>query len=109
MPVKSIKSFAAKTTKSSVHDVVWEKVKLKIVNPLGLHTRAACSFVKTAQQFPGQIRVQKNKTYANGKSILSLLTLAAKQGDIITVRTKGKKAKEALQNIRALIEAGFHE
>ena len=43
----------------------------------------------------------------NGKSIMSVLTLAAGKGCELTVRTEGEDAEEALTAICGLIERGF--
>ena len=65
---------------------------LKIVNQLGLHARAAASFVKLASRFESEIFVSKGKTRINGKSIMGLLMLAAGQGTKIRVDIEGPDA-----------------
>ena len=41
-----------------------------IVNPLGLHARAAAKFVQTASRFQSEIKIRKNGEEVDGKSIL---------------------------------------
>ena len=52
----------------------------KLKNKLGMHARAAASFVKVAEQFKSRVYVEHNGETANGKSILGILTLACPYG-----------------------------
>jgi phosphocarrier protein HPr len=60
-----------------------------IVNPLGLHARAAARFVHTASSFSAKIRVAKAGREMDGKSIMGLLLLAAARGTLITISAAG--------------------
>jgi phosphotransferase system HPr (HPr) family protein len=82
---------------------------LEIQNELGLHARAGTKFVQAASKFPCEITVSKGANEANGKSILSLLTLMAPKGTTITIRAKGERAGEAVAALVALIENKFGE
>ena len=82
---------------------------LEIQNELGLHARAGTKFVQAASKFPCDITVSKGANEANGKSILSLLTLMAPKGTIITIRAKGERAAEAVATLGALIDNKFGE
>lgn len=84
--------------------------KIKIINKLGLHVRAATQLVKLAESFPCDIRLERPGFDAvNGKSIMSVLTLAAPLGTEVTVTTDGERAPEALQAIEALFADRFGE
>lgn len=74
-----------------------------------MHARAAASFVKVAQKFSADIFIERNGQTVNGKSILGILTLACPMGGMITVRTEGVDACDALQAIEELIENKFGE
>jgi phosphocarrier protein len=80
-----------------------------IVNPLGLHARAAAQLVQTANRFQSEVQVDKDGTRVNGKSIMGVLTLAAAKGTQITVSCEGADAETALAALGKLIEAGFGE
>jgi phosphocarrier protein HPr len=80
-----------------------------ITNALGLHARAAASFVKIANRFRSEITVVKGDTRVNGKSIMGVLMLAASKGTEIAVTAKGGDAKEALEALGMLIEDKFGE
>ena len=65
--------------------------KLKIMNRLGLHLRAAAELVKTSCKFKCRVLIKSDKGHLNGKSLMNLLTLAAGYGSRLTlVFPKGK-------------------
>lgn len=83
--------------------------KLRIKNSLGLHARAAASFVKTAFRFKSDISLSKDSQWANGKSIMGLLTLAAAQGTWVTLEAVGPDAQRAVDALSTLIDNKFGE
>ncbi len=85
------------------------KIMLTIHHKVGLHARLAASFVQAARQFESDIKVANGEREANGKSILSLLTLGANQGAVITIRAEGDDAGKALAALGALVEENFGE
>ncbi len=70
----------------------------------GLHARPAAVFVQRAKAFQSQITLSKDGKTANGKSILSVLTLGAEQGQQITLQIEGDDAQLALEKLAALLE-----
>jgi phosphocarrier protein len=82
---------------------------LEIKNRLGLHARAAVLLVQTANRFEAEVAITKDGQSVNGRSIMGIMMLAAEQGSTIDVDTSGPQAAEALEAIRELVEAGFHE
>ncbi len=83
--------------------------KITITNKLGLHARAAVKFVNLANRFVSTVKVEKDGSEVDGKSILGILTLAAVQGSRITLRVSGKDEKKAVQALVALIKNKFQE
>ena len=84
--------------------------KIKIVNKLGLHARAASKFVETASRFSSQIDVIKDThKKINGKSIMGLMMLAASKGTELVVVTHGEDEQEALKQLALLVENRFGE
>ncbi len=81
-----------------------------IVNPLGLHARAAAKFVHAASGFSARIRVARGEREMDGKSIMGLLLLAAAQGighhDLGQRRRRGAGARGAVRARRARIRRG---
>jgi len=82
---------------------------VRIRNRLGLHARAAVKFVNLANRFAADVRIEKDGSDVDGKSILGLLTLAATQGSEITLRLNGDDEAAALRAIVELIDGRFGE
>lgn len=80
-----------------------------IRNILGLHARAAASFVKVANRYQSDVFVHKDGVSVNGKSIMGVLMLAASKGTTIDVRANGDDAEEAMESLGRLIEDKFGE
>lgn len=80
-----------------------------IINKLGLHARAAAKFANTANRFASSVEVSCAGKTINGKSIMSLMLLAASQGTAITLATCGSDAAEALDALLELIANKFDE
>ena len=84
--------------------------QITIINKLGLHARAAAKFVGVASRFPCQIRVGRTpQSTVDGKSIMSVMMLAAGKGTSIHLHTEGEQEQEALQALQALINDYFEE
>ena len=83
----------------------------EIVNERGFHARPASLFVQCAMGFSSSVEV-KNLTSgvtADGKSLLSLLMLAAPKGTKLEVTAAGADAETAIQQLGAIITGGFDE
>jgi phosphocarrier protein len=77
-----------------------------VQSEVGLHARPAALFVQTAAKFKSQITLEANGKTANGKSILQVLSLGAKQGDSLLIRAEGENEAEALESLVDLIMRG---
>jgi phosphotransferase system HPr (HPr) family protein len=75
----------------------------------GLHLRPGAMLVKTAQRFSAPLRVSNGVTEANGKSLMSLITLGAEQGDRLRIVAEGPDAEALVDAIGELFEDGFGE
>ncbi len=78
-------------------------------NPAGLHARPAGLVVQTAARFDALVEIQANKRIARATSLLELLSLAARKGDTLLIRTSGQEAQEVLNALSTLVEASFYE
>jgi phosphocarrier protein len=83
--------------------------KVTITNKLGLHARAAVKLVNLANRFEASVRIEKDGSEIDGKSILGILTLAAVQGSEILLKVEGRDEKMAMQAILTLINDKFYE
>lgn len=77
--------------------------KLIIKNKQGLHARPAALFVQIANKYESDIMVRKGRQEVNGKSIMGLMTLAARNGSSICLKINGPDAKEAMQELERII------
>ncbi len=75
-----------------------------VASELGLHARPAGRFVALAGEFECQIEVGRGDEWVDGRSILSLLSLAASQGTTLRVRAEGGDAEAAVAALGALLE-----
>ena len=82
---------------------------VRILNPLGLHARAAARFVHAASGFTCRIKVGRGGREVDGKSIMGLLLLAASQGSEITISADGPDEDAAVAALCDLIERGLDE
>ncbi|MEW9122817.1 MAG: HPr family phosphocarrier protein [Thermotaleaceae bacterium] len=80
---------------------------LEILNKEGFHARPATALIKEASKFKSNIEVEYNGRMVSCKSIISLMTLKAKQGDQIKVYVYGEDEEEAMKSVAALFENRF--
>lgn len=87
------------------------ETEIKIVNQLGLHARAAAQLVRLAGRFSSRIILKRadNNLFADAKSILSVLTLAAGKGTILILEVDGEDEHAAFEEIKTLFANGFGE
>lgn len=83
--------------------------EVEIVNALGLHARAASRLVALARRFRADIRVRCGEHHVDGKSVVSLLTLAGSRGKRIVISASGEDAEAALDALCTLVEGGLGE
>ena len=88
---------------SNVNTVVREYL---IQNDIGIHSRPAAAFVKTANKYKSDVSVTYGDKWADGKSILGLLILEVLTGTSIVVEIVGEDAEAAANAIQELIEDG---
>jgi phosphocarrier protein HPr len=85
------------------------QTQVTIINKLGLHARAAAKFVGCASAFSSRIQTGRDGKLVDGKSIMSVMMLAAGKGTVLDLHIEGKDEDEALAALKALIENRFDE
>lgn len=83
--------------------------QIEIINKLGLHARAAMKLVDTATAFNSQIEVGKDGRFVDGKSIMSVMLLAASKGTLLDLRIDGSDEEKASEALCTLINNRFDE
>ena len=86
-----------------------QETQITIINKLGLHARAASKFVTTSTAFAANIQVSAGEQWVDGKSIMSVMLLAASKGMTLTIRCEGEDETDALGALVDLIERRFDE
>lgn len=85
------------------------KTSATIINKLGLHARAASKFVTTTSAFGCKIKAGKDGQMVDGKSIMSIMMLAASKGTVLDLEFDGADEEKAMQAVTALINNRFDE
>lgn len=85
-----------------------QETQIEIINRAGLHARAASKLVSLTSSFASTVKIGKDKM-VDGKSILSLMMLAAKKGTTLNLITEGRDEEKAMEAIKALINNRFDE
>ena len=81
------------------------KKSIVIVNSeCGLHARPASMLVSTALKFSSSILIKKNDKTANCKSILSILSIGASNGDSLEIVIEGQDENDAFNTIKDLFD-----
>jgi phosphocarrier protein HPr len=78
-----------------------------LVDPLGLHLRAAAKLVVLSKSFRSEIIIICRGTIANARSILDLATLGATRGTRLEVVACGPDAEDAVEALCGLIVDGL--
>ncbi|MEA1888504.1 MAG: HPr family phosphocarrier protein [Pseudomonadota bacterium] len=83
--------------------------QVRIINRLGLHARAAASFVKLASSYDSDIFLVYGEQSVNGKSIMGIMMLAASQGTDLLLEVNGTDETTASAALLGLINNRFGE
>jgi phosphocarrier protein len=85
------------------------RTQVTIVNKLGLHARAAAKFVACTASFSSRIQAGQGGELVNGKSIMSVMMLAAGKGTVLDLEIEGDDEEAALAALQELIDNYFDE
>ena len=88
------------------------EVTLVVPNKTGLHARPAVLFVKTIGSYNANVMVKNltdNKGPVEGKSLISVLTLAARQGHEVQISAEGEQKDEVVEALIDLFDRNFDE
>lgn len=83
---------------------------LTVQNKMGIHARPAAMIVRISNRYPQcDVWVEKDGENVNGKSIMSLMMLAAGKGSEVKFVAKGGDADAMLDEIDDLFNRKFDE
>ena len=80
-----------------------------VANDGGLHARPAAVLSGLARQYDAAIQLLCGQTYANAKSLTSLMNLDVRQGDRVTLEARGRDAVDAINALGQAILNGLGE
>jgi len=83
--------------------------KFIVTNPLGIHARSAAKIVKVLEPYEARVTFRKDGLSADGRSVLSILTLDCPEGSSLQVDLAGDDAPQALGALERLFESRFKE
>ena len=83
---------------------------LSVQNKMGIHARPAAMIVRISNKYPStELWVEKDGEEVNGKSIMSLMMLAAGKGSELKFIAQGEDAVAMLDEIENLFNRKFDE
>ncbi len=77
-----------------------------IKHKTGLHARPASNFVQASHKFKSDIKLIKDGIEVNGKSIMSVLTLAASFNSRLLLVVDGEDEEKAIDVLSKILEEG---
>jgi phosphocarrier protein len=83
--------------------------QVTIASKVGLHARPAAIFAKAAAAAPVPVQIAKEGAPVNARSVLSLLTLGAEYGDVVTLYAEGDGAEAVLDDLAGLLGRDLDE
>lgn len=81
------------------------EIRVKIIDPIGLHARPASIVVREAGKYQSDIKLKTlDNKEVNLKSILSVMSLGVKKDQEIIIIATGSDEKNALENIKKIMK-----
>lgn len=79
----------------------------EIKDELGIHARPAGSLVKEAGKYQSDIKIKKGDKIADAKRLFSVMSLAAKMGEEITITAEGTDEEAAITAIELFLKGNL--
>ncbi len=88
-----------------MNDAPMVEAEFVIASELGLHARPAGEFAALAARYAAEVSVARadGSDWVSGRSVLSLLSLAASRGTRLRLRAQGRDAEEAVAALGELL------
>lgn len=75
----------------------------------GLHARPASATTNVCQKYKADIKFSNGTQTIDPKSILGIMMLGAKKGDVLSVTADGQDEDQAMEALEELFSNGFRE
>lgn len=76
-------------------------IRLRVLDPSGLHGRPAAQVVRTSSRFTSRISIEVGDRTADAKSLIGLLGLTIRPGSEITIVVDGPDEDDAIAALLA--------
>lgn len=83
--------------------------QFEVLNELGFHARVASSIVRELRKFESNVILKKEGKDFNLKSVLGVMTVNAKKGDVVIIEFSGSDEAAAVEAVRVLFLNKFGE
>ena len=80
-----------------------------ITNKMGIHARQAADIAKLVGKHKSDVTIATATKKANGKSVLMLTTLGAKNGTEVTLTVSGEDEEEVFTQLDDMFKNHFYE
>ena len=81
----------------------------RIEDPNGMHARPAGMLATFAKRFDSNVRVEANEKTADGKRLLSLMSLGAVHGTELTFSVSGSDEEKAAAELEKFCRGGMKD
>ena len=83
--------------------------QFKVLNELGFHARVASRIVREVRKFESMVVVKKEGRDFNLKNITGVITVNAKNSDVLTIEIEGSDEEAAAAALEGLFVSKFGE
>ncbi|MDR2799171.1 MAG: HPr family phosphocarrier protein [Bifidobacteriaceae bacterium] len=83
------------------------EIKHRVKDELGIHARPAGELVKQLSAASSDVILECNHKEGNAKSIMSIMSLAVKQGDVVTFKINGADEEEIANQLKSFLQENF--
>ncbi len=100
----------ADETRHDEVDAGWiRSEEITIISPNGFHARPAARLATAAKKFRSDIKLARDQSSCNAKSVVAVMGMALEQGQKIRLMAQGPDAEEAIASLAPLISGDMEE
>ena len=111
--LEEVKSAAERKTDTEeiLHSSEGNIQSVKIRHKIGLHARPAVRFTEMAKGFKAEIgiKLENQSKWVDAKSIVRVMSLKARNGQILNLKAEGKDANQAINALIEFVQNSFGE
>lgn len=101
------KTFETRRDETNADWILSEEIT--IISPNGFHARPAARLATAAKKFRSDIKLVRDNSSCNAKSVVAVMGMALEQGQKIKLMASGPDAQEAIDSLTPLIAGDLEE